>query len=344
MIPAHNEEINIAKTIESVLSQTRPPDLIVVIANGCTDKTVKIAKKYKVKVLDLSSLKHRKAEALNIGWKKYCKDACIVVCMDADTTLARNALQDWERELTDKTLAGSSSKFTILNPKGILARLQKAEYSAWIDISLKKKTTHVLSGTGCALRNSALKEIAFKDGPWSYVSQVEDFELTYRLKNAGFRVQVSPTVRAFTDSMLTIKSLWRQRMKWQVGTLEDLLSFGFNKFTRGMWLSQLMNLVGLLLTILWAVITTITVYIGYWKWNPYWLALPVLVSLLNLKNALRIPFRDKKDIMLALSVIPNELYVLSRQILAITAWKEVILSRVTKKRKDRWAIQYKKEE
>ncbi len=44
LIPAWNEEKFIAATIEGLGRQTRPPDLIVVIANNCTDDTAAAAR------------------------------------------------------------------------------------------------------------------------------------------------------------------------------------------------------------------------------------------------------------------------------------------------------------
>ena len=48
----------------------------------------------------------------------------------------------------------------------------------------------MLAGTGCAIRGVALLEAAAtsgnNDGPWCYSSLVEDFELTYRVRAAGY--------------------------------------------------------------------------------------------------------------------------------------------------------------
>ena len=344
LIPAHNEEESIGSTIESLLNQTVVPTKIVVLANGCTDKTVQVAKQYNIIVEDMPKLEHRKSEALNYGWKKYCKDADIVVCVDADTELSPIAVEDWVDEFHDKSLGGSSSKFTMKDNKGILTRLQKAEYAAWIDSSLKKKKTTVLSGTGCALNNKALKmvaERADREGPWSYASQVEDFELTYRIQELGYKTQVSPTIRAYTDSMRTIKALWRQRMKWQVGTIEDLIYIGFNKKTRVMWMQQIFNLIGMMLTALWLMIVVLIISLGLFVIRPIWFILPGLVVALDLKNARRIPHVDKKDILLAFAWFPHEAFVIFRQIITVMAWKEVLWSKITRKKKDRWAIQYR---
>jgi cellulose synthase/poly-beta-1,6-N-acetylglucosamine synthase-like glycosyltransferase len=46
IIPAYNEEASIAGVIESLLSQTRVPDVIHVVVNNTSDNTVKIASQY----------------------------------------------------------------------------------------------------------------------------------------------------------------------------------------------------------------------------------------------------------------------------------------------------------
>ena len=43
VVPAHNEQESIARTIKALLGQTRQPDRIVVVADNCTDQTVQIA-------------------------------------------------------------------------------------------------------------------------------------------------------------------------------------------------------------------------------------------------------------------------------------------------------------
>lgn len=217
LIPAYNEAGSIGRTIEAILNQTRQADKVVVIPNGCTDNTADIARQYPVTVMELPKLEHRKSEALNRAWGLYGVDSDIVICLDADTYLPPNALGDWESEMVScGTLGGSSSKFTMQDPD-FLSRLQKAEFATWTDTSLRKGYTHVLAGTGCAISGKALREVASRsdrEGPWSYTSATEDFELTYRIRELGYYCQVSPKVRAYTDSMKDLKSLWAQRMKW----------------------------------------------------------------------------------------------------------------------------------
>lgn len=349
LVPAYNEADSIGATIEGLLLQTRPADLVVVVPNGCTDETARAARKYPVTVWELPRLAHRKSEALNRGWAKYAVDADVVVCLDADTVLPPNALATWEREFHDDggtRLGGSSSKFTMQGP-GLLSRLQKAEFATWTDTALRRGRTSVLAGTGCAISNAVLRRIAARndrEGPWVYTSQVEDFELTYRIRELGYLCQVSPDVRAYTDSMKTIKSLWGQRMKWQVGTIEDLLVLGINRLTARDWAQQGMGLLGVLMKLLWLAVIILSLALDVFHVVLFWWLVPILFIALDIKRALRIPHRDWKDIALAASFFPQELFMWLRSAWFLASWCAVLASKFTRRRVDRWEAQYTAEE
>jgi len=42
LVPAHNEEASIGLALDSLAAQTRRPDLVIVIADNCTDGTVAV--------------------------------------------------------------------------------------------------------------------------------------------------------------------------------------------------------------------------------------------------------------------------------------------------------------
>lgn len=343
LIPAHNEAGSIAATIEAVLAQDRVPDDVVVIPNGCSDDTAEIARAYPVTVLELPALPNRKSEALNIGWTRHGADADVVVSMDADTILPPNAVADWLTELADDEWAGgSSSKFTTV-VDGYWPRMQKSEYAAWAQMQINHEQARVLSGTGSAFRGEVLRIIADRDdreGPWSYRSVTEDYELTYRIRELGYRAGISPTVRAYTDAMPTIRSLWGQRLKWQVGTVQDLLAFGWNRLTWRDWGAQAMGLLALLTRLLWVGVTAVAATLGVWQFMWWWLAIPALVIAIDLRRARRIPHCDWKDWLIAATFVPNELFQWFRAALFAKCWTTVAVSRITKRQKDMWAAQY----
>ena len=70
VVPAHNEEDTIARTITALLKQTRRPDQIVIVADNCSDRTVEIAQSFgrRVTVIETVGNKHRKVGALTVGW------------------------------------------------------------------------------------------------------------------------------------------------------------------------------------------------------------------------------------------------------------------------------------
>ena len=349
LVPAYNESGSIGATLDGLMTQSRPADLIVVIPNGCTDSTAVVARMYPVTVMELPRLEHRKSEALNRAWAEYAHDADVVVCLDADTVLPPNALAAWAKEFGAETagqLGGSSSKFTMQDP-GLLSRLQKAEFATWTDTALRRGRTSVLAGTGCAINNAVLRQIAARgdrEGPWVYTSQVEDFELTYRIRELGYVCQVSPDVRAYTDSMKSIKALWGQRMKWQVGTVEDLLDLGFNRLTLRDWGQQAMGLLGVFLKLLWVAVLAGSLALGVFHVVLFWWLVPILFVALDVKRAMRIPHRDWKDLAIAASFFPQEIFMWLRSGWFLASWWAVLKTKITRRRIDRWEAQYTAEE
>jgi cellulose synthase/poly-beta-1,6-N-acetylglucosamine synthase-like glycosyltransferase len=347
LVPAHNEAAGIGAALEALLGQTRPFDDIVVIGDNCTDDTVAIAGRYPVTVVETEGNEHRKSGALNMAWRRFAHDADIVVTVDADTELDANAAADWEAEfLADDRLGGSTAKFTMRPGKGMLLRWQRFEYATSIDVALRRRWTAVLAGAGAALRNDALRivmERGDREGPWSYASTVEDFELTHRLRELGWGCHTSPTIRAFTDPMPTVSALWGQRVKWSSGTAEDLMRFGLTRLTFQAWCQQAAGLLAVFTRVLWVAVTIWAFLLGVGGFSLLWLLFPAITITLSVKSALRIPYRDWRDIALAALVVPQEVFTWLRVGWFASSWWRVLVARVTHRRPDYWALQYSAE-
>ena len=69
VIPASNAEATLARALESVLAQTRPPDEIIVVDDASTDCTVRLAKSYADQGVSLLRVRERRgaAAARNLG-------------------------------------------------------------------------------------------------------------------------------------------------------------------------------------------------------------------------------------------------------------------------------------
>ncbi len=347
LVPAYNEAKDIGATIEALLAQTVPVD-IVVLPNGCTDNTAEIARSYPVHVMEFPRLEHKKSQAMNHGWWEFCEDSDLVITVDADTVLTPTAVAEWVAEFeANPNLAGSCARFTMHQDGKLLTRLQRMDFAMGIDISLRRGWTCVLAGAGSCFRNSVLTTLAERndrEGPWCYASAVEDFEVTYRARQLGYDCSVSPKVRAYTGAMATWSALRAQRRKWLTGTIEDLISFGLNKQTKVMWAQQAVGWVSFLILMLFAALMTVTILSGTWHYSAigivFSFVVPALILIKNVKHSLRIPHRDKWDVALACSIVTYEVFSWIRTYWFLTAWGTVIRSKLTRKRRDLWELQY----
>src|SRR3989344_5762370 len=99
IIPAHDEEKYIRQTLHALKSQTFQNFEVIVVANGCTDKTEEVIKKRadsSLKLLTLSGANVSRAR--NYGAGK--AEGEILVFLDADTQLAEDALQKIKSDFT----------------------------------------------------------------------------------------------------------------------------------------------------------------------------------------------------------------------------------------------------
>ena len=87
LIPAHNEQEGITKTVRSLLGQELQPNFVIVMADNCTDETVDRAVLAGAWVIKTIGNTAKKAGALNQGLSTimpFLSDTDYVLCQDAD--------------------------------------------------------------------------------------------------------------------------------------------------------------------------------------------------------------------------------------------------------------------
>ena len=91
VVPACNEEKYLEPTIKSILQQDFPDFEAIVVCNGCTDNTEKIARRFESEKLKVINFKEgHVSKARNIGAQKASGDTLLF--LDADCTLEKDAL------------------------------------------------------------------------------------------------------------------------------------------------------------------------------------------------------------------------------------------------------------
>lgn len=323
LIAARNEGSVIKKTIASLFNQSRPPDIIFVVANNCNDNTAKVARDCGARVLEMEHNYEAKAGALNYALEMfipYLKDEDCVLIMDADTCLSKNLVQNCLKTLDSKPLAGAAgSIFTGRKTKSFLGKLQTMEYWRYKrQLHRNGDKAFVLSGTASIFRVKALRQIKqarldrkILKGKSYYdtTGLTEDNEITLALLKLGFECPIANDAISETDVMESLGALFKQRERWYRGALVNLKSYGrtlpwYMRWTY--WKQQLGLFASLLFMTTWIVLLAISPLFGgleiTWQW-----AVPLCV--LSLERVVTIWNKKSKiDRVIAALVLPEMVY------------------------------------
>ena len=220
IIPAYNEEGAIEKTLKSVLKSDYPDFEIIVVDDGSTDRTLKIAKKFasrKTRVFHKEN--GGKGTALNFGIKK--AKGKIIFTMDADTTVDRKSMKNMVRFFKDKEIMSVSPAIVIDKPRNILQRVQYMEYL--LGLFLRKafasiKSIYITPGAFSAYRKSFFD----RHGLYEIGNPTEDLEMALRIQYNGYYTENCPEAPAYTTAPATFRELMIQRRRWYFGLLQNL--------------------------------------------------------------------------------------------------------------------------
>ena len=223
VIPVWNEEKSIAKTIKSMFASDYPLNKyeVILVDNNSKDNSLKIAKELKKKYPKLkiySEKKQGKGCALNRGIRKSTSD--IIFTMDADSIVSRQSVKEMVRYFKNPKVMCVSPSMLIFKPKGILQRIQQAEYL--FGLFLRKAFTsvnaiYVTPGAFSAYRKTFFE----KYGLYDEGNITEDLEMALRIQKNGFVIENAPEATVYTIAPNKFKSLLIQRRRWYNGLMKN---------------------------------------------------------------------------------------------------------------------------
>ena len=226
LIPAHNEEIVIAATIESMLALEYPRDRyeVIVINDGSTDRTKEIIENYagsdaRVKLYDVPKGQggKGKSRALNLGVKIARSE--VIAIYDADNTPQPDALRYLVAQLLlHPELGAVLGKFRTVNKKrNLLTRCINVETLSFQSI-LQAGRWHMLGiatlpGTNFVIRRDIVEQL----NGWDEDAITEDSELSIRMYMHGWMIKVIPYSITYEQEPETWSVWVRQRTRWVRG-------------------------------------------------------------------------------------------------------------------------------
>jgi poly-beta-1,6-N-acetyl-D-glucosamine synthase len=327
IIPAHDEERDIAVAIRSVRDQV---DEVVVVADNCTDATEAIAADEGATVFVTRGNRAKKAGALNQALDRYLPtlDADdFVLLMDADSAVCEGwvelALGHYSR-----ASGGISGAYMPREVDGFVPLLQRVEYAQERRrIARRHGRVDVLSGVASIFSVRVLREIADKRGGvlpgrrgqfYDESSLTEDFEITVALRCLGYRPRSPKDCAVETDVMPTWSALYTQRIRWQRGTLETLREYP-RLVSLPLWLVQVWTyLRSLVWPLMFGLIAVAASYgvLQLWSW---WLLMLPLMAVDQLVTSWRGGWKAR---LLAASLLPGVMFDNFRGVVYWTAlWK-----------------------
>jgi cellulose synthase/poly-beta-1,6-N-acetylglucosamine synthase-like glycosyltransferase len=228
MIPAHNEEMVIGKTVEAMSRLIYPKDkLEIIVINDCSkDKTGEILAKMQEKIPQLKVLtleppigSKGKSNALNHGFKLSTGE--FIVIYDADNTPERRAvLYLVHGIMRDEKLGAVVGKFRTRNKTvSLLTRFINIETLSfqWL---LQAGRCHwfgvtTIPGTNFIIRRSLLERM----NGWNIDALTEDTELTIRIYDYGYRIYWLPHAVTWEQEPETMRVWLKQRTRWALGNM-----------------------------------------------------------------------------------------------------------------------------
>lgn len=372
IIPAYNEEESIGSVIESLLAQTRLPDVIHVIVNNTTDKTVEVAAGYagahsseidgveqftEVYVHDIGKNPDKKVGALNYGFT-LVEGMDYLLGVDGDTVASEKAVEQLEEEIVSDSRIGGISAIYTIDPdpiQGTMAKFlisgQRAQFAAFnMQNMLRGRNMAVLGGQYSIFATKALRDAMTQNHqttPWVKDSEVEDSLLSLQIKSAGYLTKISARARADVGGMTTLRGLDAQQVKWNYGAIElmwpgqrgDTKGQPFHPNLRLRWLENASMAVNAVARVMFILLVVAAVSIDAFVFSPVWLVPPVVAAALNVRIAMSMEGRTRRDILFAALVVPAEMYMWVRIGHFLRAWTKF----ASKKQVDNWAAQAKAE-
>jgi 1,2-diacylglycerol 3-beta-glucosyltransferase len=236
LVPALNEQVTIADSVNRLLAMEVAHRRIVVIDDGSDDATAQILAELAHPDLvvlrrDPPRAREGKAAALNHAYRQLDallgsidRDTVIVVIVDADGRLRPSAPRYAAAHFADTSVGGVQALVRIYNRRRLLTWMQDVEFSVYGHLFQAGRDgwgTAGMGGNGQFNRLRALDDLADEHGPW-HDRLTEDQDLGLRLIAAGWEGRQELRAVVEQQGPTTLRALLRQRTRWSQGNLQAI--------------------------------------------------------------------------------------------------------------------------
>ncbi len=224
LVPAYNEEEHVEECLESLLNQKYPSGKLDIIAinDGSTDSTLEKMKKYGDRIQIIDKENSGKASSMNYALEQV--DTELVGCMDADSFPCREFVKNMVGYFEQEDVGGVTPAMKVLNPRTWPQKIMWAEFI--YNVLLRKMfslfdSQWVMPGPGSLYRTETIKDL----GGWDEETLTEDMEIAFRMFKEGSKLKNSTNAYVETTSPPTLRGLFKQRIRWYRGYIQNALQY-----------------------------------------------------------------------------------------------------------------------
>lgn len=229
IIPAHNEEVSIERCVRSLIKSSYRKIEVIVVDDKSSDRTSEIVKqlidefpKRTIKLLTKRKNVGR-GGAINAGYIAH-GTGDIIMAFDADCTIEKNAIRNGVRRFYDPKLSALAANVRIIETNKLLGLVQQFEYLSGFrgkKLNTLINNEHIVGGAGAMYRVSVFKKVKGFDSSML----TEDIALSLTIATLGnkkYRLGYGNDVVIFTEPVLSLSGLFKQRYRWKFGSLQAL--------------------------------------------------------------------------------------------------------------------------
>lgn len=219
---------NLMDCLRSIQRQTCRPLEVILVNDGSLDGTRALAIAARQQGLVDLFIHHgtRCGKSASVNQAVRFARGELVLCLDHDIVLARDAIERFTAAFDDEKVAIASGSLTIRNNReSIWTSFQAIEYL--ISISIGRTFLDLFGAVSCCSGAfSMFRRNIYSAIGGNNTGPGEDFELTLRIRKLGHKVRFVRGASASLEAAASFEGLVRQRLRWD----RDALNIRINQY------------------------------------------------------------------------------------------------------------------
>ncbi len=222
IIPCHNEERSVAACVASCLRQSRPPDQVLVINDGSTDRSAEILREFgdRIDVVTIPVATGNKSHAQEQGLRYMTGD--VFIATDGDTILDEDFVRCIEQDFLERPEIVAVGGYVKSLKYNWITACRELDYVIGQDLFKMAQASlgsmFVIPGCAGAFRADIFRRYIRFD----HDTLTEDLDFTYKFHELYFPIHYDRRAVAYTQDPATIKQYVNQMRRWYSGGWQNL--------------------------------------------------------------------------------------------------------------------------